>query len=86
MAFKITTNRIRISIFGGKYSNIRIYSNIRLNTDAHTERYLKSSIPYMQSLLNKEDRMLKNLVNYSNANTYASELCHNDSITTENLT
>ena len=40
----------------------------------------------MQSLLNKEDRMLKNLVNYSNANTYASELCHNDSITTENLT
>ena len=24
---------------------------------AHTERYLKSSIPYMQSLLNKEDLM-----------------------------
>ena len=33
---------------------------------ANTERYLKSSIPYMQSLLNKE-------------------LCHNDSITTDNL-
>ena len=57
-----------------------------IENHAHTERYLKSSIPYMQSLLNKEDRMLKNLLNYSNVNTYASELCHNDSITTENLT
>ena len=29
----MSTNRIRISIFGRKYSNIRIYSNIRFNTD-----------------------------------------------------
>ena len=32
MALKIATNRIRISIFGGKYSNIRIYLNIRSYT------------------------------------------------------
>ena len=35
MAFKNSTNRIWISIFGGKYLNIRIYSNIRLITDWH---------------------------------------------------
>ena len=44
---------------------------------AKTERYLKSSIPYMQSLLNKEDVMLKDF--------YASESCLNDSITIDNL-
>ena len=32
-ALKNTTNWIWISIFGGKYSNIRIYLNISLNTD-----------------------------------------------------
>ena len=30
---EIASNRIRVSIFGGKYSNIRIYLNICLNTD-----------------------------------------------------
>ena len=44
---------------------------------ANTDRYLKSSIPYMQSLLNKEDVMLKDF--------YASESCLNDSITIDNL-
>ena len=29
----MSTNRIRISIFGRKYSNIRIYLNIRFNTE-----------------------------------------------------
>ena len=33
---EIASNRIRISIFGGKYSNIRIYSNIRLYTGLNT--------------------------------------------------
>ena len=44
---------------------------------ANTDRYLKSSIPYMQSLLNKEDVMLKDF--------YASESCLNDYITIDNL-
>ena len=44
-------------------------------------------ISYMQKLLNKEDRMLKNLLNDSNVSSspYASELCHIGSITTENF-
>ena len=48
-----------------------------LENPANTDRYLKSSIPYMQSLLNKEDVMLKDF--------YASESCLNDSITIDNL-
>ena len=44
---------------------------------ANTDRYLKSSIPYMQSLLNKEDKIFKDF--------YASESCRNDSITNDNL-
>ena len=31
-------------------------------TQANTERYKRSSIPYMQKLLNKEDRDLKNFL------------------------
>ena len=46
---------------------------------ANTERYRKSSIPYMQRLLNEEDNMIKSI-------SYASELCQDpDSITIENL-
>ena len=41
------------------------------------DRYFKSSIPYMQSLLNKEDKIFKDF--------YASESCRNDSITNDNL-
>ena len=41
---------------------------------ANTDRYLKS---YMQSLLNKEDKIFKDF--------YASESCRNDSITNDNL-
>ena len=41
------------------------------------DRYLKSSISYMQSLLNREDIMLKDF--------YASESYLNDSITIDNL-
>ena len=53
---------------------------------ANTERYFKSTIPYMQKLLNKEDSKLKNLLNDCNvSSSYASELCHYDSITNENL-
>ena len=54
---------------------------------ANTERYFKSTIPYMQKLLNKEDSKLKNLLNDCNASSssYASELCHYDSITDENV-
>ena len=37
---------------------------------ANTDRYLKSSIPYMQSLLNKEDKIFEDF--------YASESCRND--------
>ena len=47
--------------------------------NAKTERYRKSSIPYMQRLLNEEDNMIKSI-------SYASELCQDpDSITIENL-
>ena len=54
---------------------------------ASTECYFNSTIPYKQKLLNKEDSKLKNLLNDCNASSssYASELCHYDSITTENL-
>lgn len=51
-----------------------------------TERYKKSSIPYMQRLLNKEEKVFKNcLVRQSNVNLYASELCQPGSITNDNL-
>ena len=49
---------------------------------ANTERYYKSSIPYMQKLLSSEHRNLKKL---SMVNDYASESCQIDSITTDNL-
>ena len=54
---------------------------------ANTERYFKSTIPYMQKLLNKEDSKFENLLNDCNASSssYASELCHYDSITDENV-
>ena len=52
-------------------------------TQANTERYKRSSIPYMQKLLNKEDRDLKNFLSHSHIklNLYAREPCHLDSIT-----
>ena len=44
--------------------------------NSKTERYKKSSVPYMQRLLNKEDRVFKSFVSHSNVRYYASELCH----------
>ena len=57
---------------------------------ANTERYMKSSIPYMQKLLNKEDESVNKLLSQSSSNSkifYASELCLQpaDSITIDNL-
>ena len=54
---------------------------------ANTERYKKSSVPYMQKLLNKEDSLLKNLLSnsHSKLSLYASEPCHLDPITIDNL-
>ena len=56
----------------------------------NTERYMKSSIPYMQKLLNKEDESINKLLSQSDSNSkifYASELCLQpaDSITIDNL-
>ena len=57
---------------------------------ANTERYMKSSIPYMQKLLNEEDESINKLLSQSDSNSkifYASELCLQpaDSITIDNL-
>ena len=48
-----------------------------------TERYLKSSIPYMLSLLNSEDRRIKSLLIDESA--CPSESYLNGSITDDNL-
>ena len=53
--------------------------------NAKTERYRKSSIPYMQRLLNKEDRAFQCFESSCNVKYYASELCHPGSITNDNL-
>ena len=58
--------------------------------EANTERYWKSSIPYMQKLLNNEDESVNKLLSQSSSNSkifYASELCLQpaDSITIDNL-
>ena len=53
--------------------------------NSKTERYKKSSVPYMQRLLNKEDRVFKSFVSHSNVRYYASELCHSGSIINDNL-
>ena len=53
-----------------------------------TERecHMKSSIPYMQKLLNKEDVIFKNFSsNISPKSFYASEIHPLDSITIDNL-
>ena len=53
-----------------------LLSNIFFGDKSSTR---KSSIPYMQRLLNEEDNMIKSI-------SYASELCQDpDSITIENL-
>ena len=55
---------------------------------ANTERYMKSSIPYMQKLLNKENECLSKILSKSHLKvSYASELCLQsaDSITIDNL-
>ena len=54
---------------------------------ANTERYKESSVPYMQKLLNKEDSVFKNLLSnsHSKLSLYASEPCHLDPITIDNL-
>ena len=53
---------------------------------ANTERYMKSSIPYMQKLLNKEDVIFKKFSsNISPKSFYASEIRPLDSITIDNL-
>ena len=56
-----------------KYKQNRVY----------TEHYLKSSIPYVQSLLNSEDRRIKSLL--SNESACPSESYLNGSITDDNL-
>ena len=59
-----------------------------LENHANTDRYFKSSIPYMQSLLNKDNQLQKEfLINVNvNDNAYASELCPiKGSITIDNL-
>ena len=59
-----------------------------LENHANTDRYFKSSIPYMQSLLNKDNQLQKDLLNSVNVNdnAYASELCPiKGSITIDNL-
>ena len=57
---------------------------------ANTECYMKSSIPCMQKLLNKEDESINKLLSQSDSNSkffYASELCLQpaDSITIHGL-
>ena len=53
---------------------------------ANTDRYMKSSIPYMQKLLNKEDIIFKTFSsNISPKSFYASEIHPLDSITIDNL-
>ena len=46
----MSTNRIRISMFGRKYSNIRIYSNIRFNTagDGRSDQSSASQLTHNQ--------------------------------------
>ena len=53
--------------------------------NAKTERYRKSSVPYMQRLLNKEDRAFQCFESSCNVKYYASELCHPGSIANDNL-
>ena len=53
-----------------------------LEIKANTERYRKSSIPYMIKLLNKDNENLNKVLNQS---PYASEICHFDSITIDDL-
>ena len=57
-----------------KYKQNRVY----------TEHYLKSSIPYMQSLLNSEDRMIKSLLS-NDKSACPSESYLNGPITDDNL-
>ena len=57
---------------------------------AHTERYMKSSIPYMQKLLNKDHEHLNKVLSqchYHSKVSCSSELCLQtaDSITNDNL-
>ena len=46
-----------------------------LEKHANTDRYRKSSIPYMQRILNQEHNIVKTLLSKSNVKSYASELC-----------
>ena len=46
-----------------------------LEKHANTDRYRKSSIPYMQRILNQEHNIVKTLFSKSNVKSYASELC-----------
>ena len=43
-----------------------------LENHANTDCYFKSSIPYMQSLLNKDNQLQKDLLINVNVNAYAS--------------
>ena len=52
---------------------------------SHTERYLKSSIPYMQSLLNKDHEMQNSLLKCNAKGYYDSELYLHGSITDDYL-
>ena len=61
---------------------MKIHYKIHLFVIHFLKFVYRNSLPYMQKLLNNEDRNLKSL---SNVNTYARETCHIDSITTDNL-
>ena len=58
-----------------------------LEKHANTDRYKKSSILYMQRLLNQEDNIFKTFLSHRNVKSYAiaSELRLSDSITIDNL-
>ena len=45
-----------------------------LEKHANTDRYRKSSIPYMQRILNQEHNIVKTLLSKNNVSSYASEL------------
>ena len=64
------------------FGRIRIFEFSKM-TNTNTNYIRKSSIPYMQKLLNKDNENLNKVSNQSPS--YASEICHFDSITIDDL-
>ena len=56
-----------------------------LEKHTNTDRYKKSSILYMQRLLNQEDNIFETFLSHRNVKSYASELRLSGSITIDNL-